>query len=60
MTIDGEESYIAQSGSIYIPAGVKHCPLSVDRVTHPFAFSALSIAPVCDAEPTVQVLPDRS
>lgn len=52
MTIDGEEREITQSGSIYIPAGVKHCPLSVDRATRPFASSALSIAPVYDAEPT--------
>lgn len=52
MTIDGEARVITRSGSIYIPAGVKHCPLSVDRVTRPFTFSALSIAPDYSATPS--------
>ncbi len=45
MTIDGEERVITRSGSIYIPAGTRHCPLNITRVTRPFTFSALSIAP---------------
>lgn len=45
MEIDGERRTITESGSIFIPAGVKHCPLGFVRVDRPFTFSALSLAP---------------
>ena len=45
MEINGERRTITESGSIYIPAGTKHCPLGFIRVTRPFTFSALSLAP---------------
>ena len=35
---------ITTSGSIFIPAGVKHCPLGINRVWRPFTFHALSLA----------------
>ncbi|MGH8967542.1 MAG: hypothetical protein ACRDXB_19755 [Actinomycetes bacterium] len=41
MTIEGEEHRITTTGSVYIPAGVKHCPLGFVRVDRPFTFSAL-------------------
>ncbi len=44
MVIDGEEHIVTKSGSVYIPAGVRHCPLDFIEVTRPFTFSALSIA----------------
>src|SRR5690606_11234399 len=45
MTIEGEGHIVTKSGSVYIPAGTRHCPLDFIRVTRPFTFSALSIAP---------------
>lgn len=42
--IEGERRHITTSGSIYIPAGVKHCPLGFIKVWRPFTFSALSLA----------------
>lgn len=45
MDIDGERHIITTSGSVYIPAGVVHCPLGFNRVDRPFRFSALSLAP---------------
>jgi len=39
----GAEIYM--EGSIYIPAGTRHCPLGFIRVDRPFTFSALSLAP---------------
>ncbi len=41
LEIDGEEYTITTSGSVYLPAGVKHCPLGFNRVDRPFTFSAL-------------------
>lgn len=43
--IEGERRTITTSGSIFIPAGVKHCPLGINRVWRPFKFHALSLAP---------------
>lgn len=45
MDIEGERHTITTSGSVYIPAGVTHCPLGFNRVDRPFRFSALSLAP---------------
>lgn len=42
--IEGEPYTVTTSGSVYIPAGTRHCPLSFTRVTRPFNFSALSLA----------------
>jgi hypothetical protein len=43
--IEGERRTITTSGSIFIPAGVRHCPLGFNKVWRPFTFSALSLAP---------------
>lgn len=43
--VEGERRIITTSGSLLIPAGVKHCPLGFHRVWRPFTFSALSLAP---------------
>ncbi|GGR13972.1 hypothetical protein ACFOE1_11800 [Agromyces mediolanus] len=45
LEIEGERRIITTSGSAFIPAGVKHCPLGFIRVDRPFTFSALSLAP---------------
>lgn len=44
-TIEGVEHRITTSGSVYLPAGVKHCPLGFISVERPFTFSALSLNP---------------
>lgn len=41
--IEGERHTVTTSGSVYIPAGTKHCPLGFSKVTLPFNFSALSL-----------------
>lgn len=43
--IEGERRTTRTSGSIYIPAGVRHCPLGFNRIWRPFKFSAMSLAP---------------
>ncbi|WP_186306908.1 hypothetical protein [Mesorhizobium amorphae] len=43
--IEGERRIINKSGSIYIPAGVRHCPLGFHYVNRPFLFHALSLDP---------------
>ncbi|WP_067245663.1 hypothetical protein [Microbacterium resistens] len=43
--IEGERRSFTKSGSIYIPAGVRHCPLGFIRVDRPFLWHALSLAP---------------
>lgn len=48
--IEGERRITTNSGSIYIPAGVKHCPLGFNRVWRPFVFHALSLAPTYRAK----------
>ena len=40
--IEGVRHSITTSGSVYIPAGTKHCALGFTRVDRPFNFSALS------------------
>ncbi|MFI0420026.1 hypothetical protein C1I98_02290 [Spongiactinospora gelatinilytica] len=43
--IEGVRHIVTQSGSVYLPAGTRHCPLGFNRVDRPFRFSALSLAP---------------
>ncbi|WP_018681016.1 hypothetical protein [Actinokineospora enzanensis] len=45
MDIEGVRHTITTSGSVYIPAGTRHCPLGFNRVDRPFRFSALSLSP---------------
>ena len=42
MEIEGERHIITTSGSVYIPAGTKHCPLGFNRVDRPFRFLAIA------------------
>ncbi|WP_067245667.1 hypothetical protein [Microbacterium resistens] len=44
--IEGERRTFTTSGSIYVPAGVRHCPLGFIRVNRPFIWHALSLSPV--------------
>lgn len=41
--VEGVPYTFTTSGSVFIPAGVRHCPLGFDRVSRPFTFSALSL-----------------
>lgn len=43
--IEGVRHTVTQSGSVYVPAGTRHCPLGFVRVDRPFRFSALSLSP---------------
>ncbi|RKT55779.1 hypothetical protein [Saccharothrix australiensis] len=45
LDIEGVRHTITTSGSVYLPAGVRHCPLGFTRVDRPFRFSALSLSP---------------
>lgn len=45
MTIDGEEHIITTTGSVYIPAGVDHCPLGWNWVKRPFMFNVILLNP---------------
>lgn len=45
LDIEGVRHTITTSGAVYIPAGVRHCPLGFTRVVRPFRFSALSLSP---------------
>ncbi|MDA3147307.1 hypothetical protein JSO19_07925 [Leucobacter sp. UCMA 4100] len=42
--IEGERHLITTSGSVYIPAGTKHCPLGFNRVDRPFRFLAIALS----------------
>lgn len=44
MEIEGERHIITTSGSVYIPAGTKHCPLGFNRVDRPFRFLAIALS----------------
>lgn len=43
MTIEDEEHLITTTGSVYIPAGTRHCPLDFVEVHRPFTFISLSL-----------------
>ena len=45
LDIEGIRHTVTTSGSVYIPAGTRHCPLGFTKVTRPFNFSALSLSP---------------
>lgn len=51
LDIEGVRHTITTSGSIYIPAGTRHCPLGFNRIDRPFRFSALSLAPNYSSHP---------
>ncbi len=42
LDIKGERHIITTSGTVYIPAGTKHCPLGFNRVDRPFRFLAIA------------------
>ncbi|WP_166349693.1 hypothetical protein [Phytoactinopolyspora limicola] len=43
LDIEGERHVITTTGSVYIPAGTRHCPLGFISVSRPFSFIALSL-----------------
>lgn len=43
LEMDGVPYTFTTSGSVFVPAGVPHCPLGFESVTRPFTFSALSL-----------------
>ncbi|UOE44397.1 hypothetical protein [Agromyces larvae] len=42
--IEGVRHTVTTSGSVYIPAGTKHCPLGFTRVDRPFRFLAIALS----------------
>lgn len=44
MTIEGEEHLFTQTGSVYVPAGTRHCPLGFNWVKRPFRFIAVALS----------------
>ena len=42
--LDGETYSVTTSGALYIPAGLRHCPLDFKSVSRPIRFSALSLS----------------
>lgn len=55
--VAGVPHTVTTSGSLYIPAGTRHCPLSFTRVTRPFNFSALSLSPSYDSDEDARRIP---
>ncbi|UOE44395.1 hypothetical protein [Agromyces larvae] len=55
--IEGVRHSVTASGSVYIPAGTRHCPLGFVQVTRPFNFSALSLSPVYDSDENADLIP---
>lgn len=51
--IEGVRHTVTTSGSVYIPAGTRHCPLGFNRVDRPFRFSALSLNPAYASDENV-------
>ncbi len=41
--LEGENYRVTTTGSLYIPAGMRHCPLDFIRVDRPFQFIAMSM-----------------
>lgn len=56
LDIEGVRHVITTSGSVYIPAGVRHCPLGFTRVDRPFNFSALSLNPSYDSDENADLI----
>ncbi|MGH3243560.1 MAG: hypothetical protein ACRDNL_24495 [Spirillospora sp.] len=50
LDIEGVRHTITTSGAVYLPAGVRHCPLGFNRVDRPFRFSALSLSPAYESD----------
>lgn len=44
MEIEGERHTTTTSGSVYVPAGTRHCPLGFVSVSRPFRFIALALS----------------
>jgi hypothetical protein len=44
MTIEDERHVLNTTGAVYIPKGVKHCPLGFQSVRRPFTFMALALS----------------
>jgi hypothetical protein len=41
LDIEGERYVVTTSGSVYIPAGTRHCPLGFNSVSRPFIFISM-------------------
>ncbi|WP_242905702.1 hypothetical protein [Actinomadura terrae] len=47
--LEGETYVIDTSAAIYIPRGMRHCPLGYQRVDRPLSFIALSLNPTYES-----------
>ena len=48
--IQGERHLVRTTGSVYIPAGTRHCPLGFNVVNRPFTFISLSLSPTYSSD----------
>lgn len=44
LDIEGERHTVTTTGAVFIPAGIRHCPLGFNYVNRPFSFCALSLS----------------
>lgn len=56
LDLGGERHLITTSGAVYIPAGVRHCPLGWNTVTRPFNFSALSLSATYGSDENAELI----
>ncbi|CCH30786.1 hypothetical protein ABZ816_00800 [Actinosynnema sp. NPDC047251] len=45
LDIEGERHTVTTTGAVFIPAGIRHCPLGFNWVKRSFSFIALSLNP---------------
>lgn len=56
LDLGGERYIINTSGAVYVPAGVRHCPLGWNWVKRPFNFSALSLSPTYGSDENAELI----
>ncbi|RKS77029.1 hypothetical protein BZB76_2398 [Actinomadura pelletieri DSM 43383] len=50
LDIEGERHTVTTTGAVYIPAGIRHCPLGFNYVNRPFTFISLSLSPTYSSD----------
>ncbi|GAA3864785.1 hypothetical protein GCM10022243_33820 [Saccharothrix violaceirubra] len=53
LDIEDERHVVTTTGAVFIPAGLRHCPLGFNSVTRPFSFIALSLSPAYSSDENV-------
>jgi quercetin dioxygenase-like cupin family protein len=59
--LEGEKQIITKSALVFVPAGMNHCPLNLNRVDRPiFHFSVVTAGEYIIKEPTENKLPEST